>query len=107
MVIAVASEEMIFHMDDTVITMKVLIENSALSGAAGALIKYVFHTIYLFCGNLGNCTHIWWRTINGLTPHRFRMITDAETADRRSRHIQKTMFNSSALKVRTILLQGV
>jgi len=103
---------MIFYMDDIATTMKVPMKNSILSIASIASNKICFpyynipKDIQSF-GNLGNCTHIRWRTINGLTPHRFGMITNAETADRRPWHIQKTMFNSSALKVRTILLQGV
>jgi len=54
MVIAVASEEMIFHMDDTVITMKVLMENSALSAAGASIYKIqiqkqnTFFTLYIF-----------------------------------------------------------
>lgn len=46
------------------------------------------------------------RAVNGLTPHRLRMIAYTETANRRSWHVEQTVPYGATLKVRTILLQG-
>lgn len=52
-------------------------------------------------------THVWWRTVNGFTPQWLGMIADAESANRRSWHVEEAMFDSATLKIRTILLQGI
>lgn len=49
---------------------------------------------------------IGWRAVDGLTPHWLRMIANAETANRRPWHIEKTVSNDSTLEVRAVLLQG-
>lgn len=49
---------------------------------------------------------VGWRAVDGLTPHWLRMVTDAETTNRRSWHIEEAVSNSATLEVRAILLQG-
>lgn len=52
-------------------------------------------------------THIRWRTVDGLAPSRLGMITYAETADRRSWHVEEAVSDNTALEIRTVLFQGI
>lgn len=52
-------------------------------------------------------THKRRCTVDGPAPHRLGMITYAETADRRSWHVEKAVSDSTALKIRTVLFQGI
>lgn len=50
-------------------------------------------------------TYVWRCTVYSLAPHRLRMITDAQTTNRRSWHIEQSVSNCSTLKIRTVLLE--